>query len=48
MTRDFNSTNLRLKVIPALGREEEEGFSPESINFTWKAINIVNEMSLVL
>ena len=25
----LNSSNMLLKIIPALGRDEEEGFSPQ-------------------
>ena len=29
LTRDLNTSNLQLKVIPTLNRDEELGFNPE-------------------
>jgi len=29
ITKYVNSSNMFLRIIPALGRDEEEGFSPE-------------------
>lgn len=35
----FNTTNMNLTVLPAMGREKLNGFNWSSLNFTWKAIS---------
>ena len=40
--RDMNPSNLQLKIIPALFRDEYEGFNPDSIKMNWTISNQTN------
>ncbi len=40
--RDINPSNLHLEIIPALFRDEHEGFNPDSIKMNWTISNQTN------
>ncbi len=47
ISRDLNISNMIFRIIPALDRDEEPGYNPEQLDFTWKALKLIDDQVLI-